>query len=72
MARTVHLAAELAAPPAKIFDAYLDPRTHAAITGAPAVVSPKAGAKFSAFGGTLSGTILELVPKSLIVQSWRA
>jgi activator of HSP90 ATPase len=72
MSHTIHLAAELAAPPAAIFDAYLDRKTHAAITGARAVVSPRAGAKFSAFGGTLRGTILKLEPKSLIVQSWRA
>jgi uncharacterized protein YndB with AHSA1/START domain len=72
MPHTIHLAAELPAPPARIYDAYLDRKTHAAITGAPATVSARAGAKFSAFGGTLSGTILKLVPKSLIVQSWRA
>ena len=72
MLHTVHLAAELAAQPAEIFDMYLDAKTHGAITGAPAKVAPRAGAKFSAFGGTLLGKILQVVPKRLIVQSWRA
>ena len=30
------------------------------------------GARFAAFGGALSGTILQLVPNRLIVQSWRS
>jgi activator of HSP90 ATPase len=72
MPKTVRLGAELAATPAEIFDQYLNSRSHAAITGAPAVVNAKAGAKFSAFGGGLRGTILQLVPGRLIVQSWRA
>lgn len=72
MPHTISLAAELAAPPAQIFDMYLDRRMHSAITGAPATVAPRAGAKFTAYGGALSGTILQLVPKRLIVQSWRS
>lgn len=72
MPYTIHLAAELPAPPAEIFDLYLDRKAHAAITGAPVQVAPRAGAKFSAFGGTLQGEILQLVSKRLIVQSWRS
>jgi len=72
MPNTIHIAAELAAPAAEIFDTYLDPRAHAAITGAPVTVAPRAGAKFAAFDKALSGRILQLVPKRLIVQSWRA
>lgn len=72
MANTIHIAAELAAPPAEIFDRYLDARTHAAITGAPVTIAPRAGAEFVAFGKALRGRILQVVPKRLIVQSWRA
>jgi activator of HSP90 ATPase len=72
MPNTIHIAAELAAPAAEIFDSYLDPRAHQAITGAPVTVAPRAGAKFAAFDKALSGRILQLVPKRLIVQSWRA
>ena len=35
-------------------------------------IGARPGAKFSAFGGALSGRILQTVPGRLIVQSWRA
>ena len=72
MARTLFQAVRLNAPPAQLYAQYLNPRTHRAITGAKAKVSAKKGAAFSAFSGALSGRILQLVPKRLIVQSWRA
>ena len=72
MARTLFQAVRLGAPPAQLYAQYLNPRTHRAITGAKAKVSAKKGAAFSAFSGALSGRILQLVPKRLIVQSWRA
>ena len=72
MPRTIHLAASLPAPPDKLFDMYLDPESHAAFTGAPVSIGSHAGAEFKAFNGTLTGTILQVVPKLLIVQSWRA
>jgi hypothetical protein len=68
MAHTIHIAAELPAPPAEIFYTYLNRRAHAAITGAPVNIAPRAGAAFEAFDGALSGTILQVVPKRLIVQ----
>ncbi|MGO9568789.1 MAG: SRPBCC domain-containing protein [Desulfomonilaceae bacterium] len=70
--KTIHLAAVLPAPPDDIFDMYLDPVAHAAFTGAPVSIGAYAGAEFKAFEGTLMGTILQVVPKRLIVQSWRA
>jgi len=51
---------------------YLDPKLHAAFTGAPVKVAARAGAPFEAFGGAISGTILQVVPNRLIVQSWRS
>jgi uncharacterized protein YndB with AHSA1/START domain len=72
MTRTIHLAASLPAPPGELFDMYLNPKLHSAIIGAPVLIGPRAGAKFSAFDGALQGTILQVVPKRLIVQSWRA
>ncbi len=72
MPRTIHMAADLPAPPDELFDMYLDPDAHAAITGAPVSIGAKAGAKFLAFKGMIRGTILQVVPKRLIVQSWRA
>jgi uncharacterized protein YndB with AHSA1/START domain len=72
MARTMQLAASLPAPPERLFDMYLDPLEHAAFTGFPVSVSATPGAAFSAFNGVITGTILQVVPKRLIVQSWRS
>jgi len=49
---------------------YLDPVEHAAFTGGPVTISARPGAPFSAFDNVLTGTILQVVPKRLIVQSW--
>ena len=72
MPRTVHLFADLAAPPAEIYETYLDPKQHAALTGAPVEVSRRPGSPFSAFGGQLRGTMLHTVENRLIVQAWRS
>ena len=72
MPRTITLAAHLPAQPARLYRMYLDPVKHAAFTGAPVTIAPRAGAVFKAFGGALQGTILQLVPNRLIVQSWRS
>ena len=59
MPRTIHIAAALPASPDELFDMYLDPELHAAITGAPASIGARAGAEFSAFDGGLEGKILQ-------------
>jgi activator of HSP90 ATPase len=55
-----------------LYDIYLDPKRHAAVTGAPVKVSAKAGSKFAAFDGMLSGVTLATIPGKLIVQRWRS
>ena len=72
MSATVTLAVDLPCPPARLYAMYLNPKIHAAFTGAPVKIAARAGARFEAFGGALTGTILHLVPKRLIVQSWRS
>jgi uncharacterized protein YndB with AHSA1/START domain len=72
MPRSIHLAASLPAPPDRLFDMYLDPIRHAAFTGQPVSIAARAGSVFRAFDGALQGIILQVVPKRLIVQSWRA
>ena len=72
MSRNIILAASLPATPDRLFDMYLSSQSHAAFTGAPVTVEPRAGAQFRAFDGTISGTILHVEPKRLIVQSWRS
>ena len=72
MSKTIQLAAALPAPPDRLFDMYMDPVQHAAITGAPVTISAIPGSTFRAFNGVINGTILQVVPKRLIVQSWRS
>jgi uncharacterized protein YndB with AHSA1/START domain len=72
MARNIILAASLPAAPDRLFDMYLDPESHSTFSGTPVTISAKAGALFRAFDGALSGTILHVEPKRLIVQTWRS
>jgi activator of HSP90 ATPase len=72
MPKNLEQAANFAATPDRLFDMYLDSRSHSAFTGAAAVVESRAGTHFSAFDGMLSGTILHVEPKRLIVQTWRS
>ena len=72
MSHTVTIAVDLPAKPARLYDMYVNPKLHAAFTGAPVRIAARAGARFEAFGGAISGTILQVVPKRLIVQSWRS
>jgi activator of HSP90 ATPase len=72
MPRNVIIAASLPATPDKLFDMYLDAEAHAAFTGFPVTIAARAGAPFRAFNDMLSGTIIHVVPKRLIVQTWRS
>jgi uncharacterized protein YndB with AHSA1/START domain len=62
----------LAAPAEKLFEMYLDPAAHSAITGFPVSIGPQPGAAFQAFNKQISGQILAVVRPRLIVQSWRS
>ncbi|MGE0564841.1 MAG: SRPBCC domain-containing protein [Pseudolabrys sp.] len=72
MSKTIDVAVDFKQAKARqLYDDYLNAKAHSDIIGAPVTVAPKIGAAFSAFGGGLSGRILELVPGRMIVQSWR-
>jgi activator of HSP90 ATPase len=72
MSRTITMGVHLPCSAARLYRMYLDPIQHAAFTGAPVTIAAREGSAFEAFGGALSGTILQLVPNRLIVQSWRS
>lgn len=72
MPRIIVMAASLSAPPGNLFDMYLDAASHTAFTGFPVTIEPRAGGSFRAFAGMLTGTILHIEPKRLIVQTWRS
>ena len=60
------------AAPAALFELYMDAEKHSAATGSKAVISKLPGRRFTAFDGVLSGRNLLIVPRRMIVQSWRA
>jgi uncharacterized protein YndB with AHSA1/START domain len=57
--------------PRKLFEAWLDSRSHGEFTGGPAEIDPVVGGKFSIYDGYITGSTLELEPYSRIVQAWR-
>ncbi len=72
MPKTIQQTVTLPATAADLYRMYLNPRTHAAITGAPVKISAKSGSAFRAFNGALSGKMLCTRPKQMIVQTWRS
>jgi activator of HSP90 ATPase len=58
--------------PDQLFDAYLDPKRHGAVTGSRVRISRDVGGAFSAFDGEISGRNLLIVPSWMVVQSWRS
>lgn len=72
MRTVIKQSVELPARPETLFDMYMTSKSHAAFTGEPAKIGKKPGSPFTAFDGTLSGTLLAVVPKRLIVQTWRS
>jgi uncharacterized protein YndB with AHSA1/START domain len=69
---TIVQTATFAAAPETLFDLYMDARKHTAATGGEAKITRKVGASFTAWDGYITGTNLAVVPKRLVVQSWRA
>ncbi len=65
------LAATFPVSARELYEAWLDSKKHAALTGAGARIGAKVGNKFSAWDGYIQGKTLELVPFQRIVQAWR-
>jgi activator of HSP90 ATPase len=72
MTSIIQQTVRLRVTPELLFELYVDSRKHSASTGAPAKVSRKAGGKFTAFGGSILGKNLLVIPGKRIVQLWRA
>lgn len=70
--QTLRQTATFAATPHQVYEILTDSRRHARLTGAPARISRRIGGVFTAFGGGLSGTTLDLVADRKIVLAWRA
>jgi uncharacterized protein YndB with AHSA1/START domain len=72
MPKTIQQSVTLPAPATRLYRMYLDPKHHAAITGAPVKIGARSGAPFRAFNGALSGKVLHTRPGRAIVQTWRS
>lgn len=57
--------------PEVIYKAWLNSKSHSAMTGSPASISDKPGAIFSAWDGYIEGENLELEKNRRIMQTWR-
>lgn len=57
--------------PKALYDLYMNAKKHSVATGAPATITNKAGALYSAHGGYITGENLRLIKDQLIVQTWR-
>jgi len=69
---SLKVSAVIPAPPEAVFAAWLSNKEHGAMTNTPAAhISARAGGKFTAGGGYMWGTTLELDPPKRIVQTWR-
>ncbi len=56
--------------PEEVYDAFLDPKKHAAFTGAEATGDPRVRGEFTAWDGYITGKNLELIKGKRIVQEW--
>ena len=64
--------AVVGAEPARVYQAWMDSREHAAFTGGgEAVVEPWAGGRFTAWDGYIHGILLQVDVGTRIVQTWR-
>lgn len=69
--KTIKQTAFILAKPVQVYDAFLNARKHAAFTGAKAACEPKAGGKFTAYDGYISGKNVQLERARRIVQEWQ-
>ncbi len=69
--RTIRQAVTVRASPGKAYQALLDSRTHAELTGAGAHIGRSVGSAFFAHDGWVTGFQLKLVHGKKIVQLWR-
>ncbi|MBI4032863.1 SRPBCC domain-containing protein [Candidatus Berkelbacteria bacterium] len=69
--RTIDQTVVIPAKPQEVYDAWIDPEEHSAMTGGAAGGEAKVGGEFLAWDGYITGTYLELVPGKKIVCDWQ-
>ena len=68
--RTIRQRVTIPAPPAKVYEALVNAKKHAAFTAAEATGVARVGARFTAWDGYISGKHLLLDKGRRIVQEW--
>jgi activator of HSP90 ATPase len=69
--KTIKQKVKFKSTPHEVYEALMDSKKHSQFSGDKAEISRKIGGKFTAYGGYIVGTNLELVPDKKIVQLWR-
>jgi activator of HSP90 ATPase len=72
MGKTIQQDVAFPAKAARLFALYADSVLHSAATGMPAQAGKAPGARFSAFGGAITGKVLHIVRNRLWVQTWHS
>ncbi len=67
---TINQKVTLPASPEEVYEAYTDPKKHAAFTGSKATGKAAVGSKFTAWDGYIFGKYLELEKGKRVVQEW--
>jgi len=67
---TIRQTVLIEATPIEVYEAYVDPKKHAAFTGQSASGKPKVGGKFSAGDGYISGKYLALERGKRVLHEW--
>ena len=67
---TIRQSAVFDASPLEVYEAYVDPKKHAAFTGTGVTGTPKVGGKFTAGDGYITGKYTKLLPGKIIVHEW--
>ncbi len=72
MSESIKLSAVVPATPQRVYEAWMSSKEHASFTGGAAVITARAGGKFTAWDGYILGVTEALEPGKRIVQSWRS
>ena len=59
------------ASPHELYEILMDSKKHAKLVNSTAQISREAGGEFKAYDGYISGTNIELIADTKIVQNWR-
>lgn len=70
--RTLRQAVTFPASPRQVYELLMDSKKHASLSGEKAKISRRAGGRFWAWNGHITGFNLVVKPGEKIVQAWRA